>query len=69
MFVKPYTQQQLIIYQIETVQVSIVDKNKQAQSYTLLQIDRSYCDGCWGGKPQGRCYLLLLRAAAPHLAN
>ena len=34
MFVQPYTQQQLILYQIETVPVLIVDQNKQAQSYT-----------------------------------
>ena len=41
-FVQPYTQQQLIMYQIETVPALIVDQNKQAQSYTHLQIDRTY---------------------------
>ena len=41
-FVQPYTQWQLILYQIETVPVQIVDQNKQAHSYTHLQIDRSY---------------------------
>ena len=28
-FIQPYTQQPLILYQIETVPVPIVDKNKQ----------------------------------------
>ena len=41
-FVQPYTQQQLILYQIETVPVQIIDQNKQAHSYTHLQIDRPY---------------------------
>ena len=41
-FVQPYTQQQLILYQIETVPVPIVDQNKQVHSYTHLQIDRPY---------------------------
>ena len=41
-FVQPYTQQLLILYQIETVPVPIVDLNKQANSYTHLQIDRPY---------------------------
>ena len=41
-FVHPYTQQQLILYQIETVPVPVVDQNKQALSYTHLQIDRPY---------------------------
>ena len=35
-------QQPLILYQIETVSVPIIDKNKQAQSYTHLQIDKPY---------------------------
>ena len=35
-------QQQLILYQIETVPVPIVDQNKQAQSYTHLKINRAY---------------------------
>ena len=39
-FIQPYTQQLLILYQIETVPVPIVDKSKQANSYTHLQIDR-----------------------------
>ena len=40
-FVQPYTQQ-LILYQIETVSVPIVDQNEQAQSYTQLKIDKPY---------------------------
>ena len=41
-FVQPYTQQQVILYQIETVPIPIIDQNKQAHSYTHLQIDRPY---------------------------
>ena len=41
-FIQPYSQQPLILYQIETVPVPIVDQNKQANSYTHLQIDRPY---------------------------
>ena len=41
-FVQPYTQQHLILYQMETVPVPIVDKNKQAQSYTYLKINKPY---------------------------
>ena len=37
-FVQPYTQKQLILYQIETVPVPILDKNKQAQLYKQLEI-------------------------------
>ena len=35
-FMQPYTQQPLILYQIETVPVSIIDRNTQAQSDTYL---------------------------------
>ena len=35
-FVQPYTQQPLILYQLETVPVPIVDKNTKADSYTQL---------------------------------
>ena len=41
-FVQPYTQQHLILYQMETVLVPITDKNKQAQSYTYLKINKPY---------------------------
>ena len=41
-FIQPYTQQPLILYQMETVAVSIIDKNTQVQSYTHWQVDRPY---------------------------
>ena len=41
-FIHPYTQQPLILYQIETVPVLIIDQKKQAQSYTHLQINKPY---------------------------
>ena len=41
-FVQPCTQQPLILYQLETVPVPIVDKNSNAQSYTELKIKKPY---------------------------
>ena len=41
-FIQPYTQQLLILYQLETVLVPIIDQNTQEDSYTHLQIDRPY---------------------------
>ena len=41
-FVQPYTQQLLILYQLETVPVSIVDKNTKADTHTELQIKKAY---------------------------
>ena len=41
-FVKPHTQQHLILYQMETVPIPIVDENKQAQSYTYLKVKKPY---------------------------
>ena len=41
-FVQPYTQQPLILYQLETVPVPIIDKNLNAQSYTELKIKKPY---------------------------
>ena len=41
-FIQPYMQQQLILYQIEMVQVPIINLNKQAHSYTHLHVDRPY---------------------------
>ena len=41
-FVQPYTQKRLIMYQIETVPVPILDKNEQVHSYTELKIEKSY---------------------------
>ena len=35
-FMQPYTQQSLILYQLETVPVPIIDQNTQAYSYTQL---------------------------------
>ena len=41
-FVQPYTQKRLIMYQIETVLVLILDKNEQVHSYTELKIEKLY---------------------------
>ena len=41
-FIQPYSQQLLILYQTATVPVPIIDQNIQAQSYTHLQINRPY---------------------------
>ena len=38
-FIQPYTQQPLILYQLETVPVPIIDQNTQVQSYTHLQVE------------------------------
>ena len=41
-FVQPYTQKRLIMYQIETVLVPILDENEQVHSYTELKIEKPY---------------------------
>ena len=41
-FIQPYTQKRLIMYQIETVPVPILDENEQAYSYTELKIEKPY---------------------------
>ena len=41
-FVQPCTQWRLVMYQIETVPIPILDKYEQVQSYTHLQIDKPY---------------------------
>ena len=41
-FVQPYTQKRLIMYQIETVLVPIMDENEQVHSYTELKIEKPY---------------------------
>ena len=41
-FVQPYTQKRLVMYQIETVPVPILDKNEQAHSYTELKMEKPY---------------------------
>ena len=43
-FVQPYTQKRLIMYQIETIPVPILDENEQVHSYTELKIEKTiYC--------------------------
>ena len=41
-FVQPYMQQLLILYQLETAPVPIVHKNTKADSYTQFQIKKPY---------------------------
>ena len=41
-FVQPYTQKRLIMYQIGTILFPILDKNEQAHSYTELKIEKPY---------------------------
>ena len=41
-FVAPYTQTRLTLYQIETVPVPILDMNDKAQSHTQLKINKPY---------------------------
>ena len=41
-FVQPYTQQPLILYQIETVPVPIVDQNTKADSYMEILVKKPY---------------------------
>ena len=43
-FVQPYTQKRLIMYQIETVPVPILDENEQVHSYTELKIEKLYIE-------------------------
>ena len=41
-FMQPCTQQPLILYQLETVSVPIIDKNTKANFYTELQVQKPY---------------------------
>ena len=41
-FIQPYIQQPLILYQLETVPVPIIDQNTQAQSLTHLKVEKPY---------------------------
>ena len=41
-FVQPYTQKPLTLYQIETIPVLILDMNKNADFYTWIRIDKPY---------------------------
>ena len=41
-FIQPCTQKYLVLYQLETVPVPILDRNIEAQSYTHLQVRKHY---------------------------
>ena len=41
-FIQPYIQKPLILYQLETVPVPILDTNTEAQSYTHLHVNKLY---------------------------
>ena len=41
-FMQPYTQKPLILYQLETVPIPILDRNTKALSYTDLRIEKPY---------------------------
>ena len=41
-FVQPYTQQHLTLYQMDTVPLRIVDENEQVQCYTYLKVKKPY---------------------------
>ena len=41
-FKQPYTQQPLILYQLKTIQVLVIDQNVRAHSYTHLQVEKPY---------------------------
>ena len=42
LFVQPYTQMKLTLYQVETVPVPILDVSNKVQSYTQLKIEKPY---------------------------
>ena len=41
-FIQPYIQKPLVLYQLETVPVPILDTNTEAQSYTYLHVNKPY---------------------------
>ena len=41
-FIQSYTQKPLILYQLETIPVMILDTNTEAQSYTYLKVSKPY---------------------------
>ena len=41
-FIQPYSQQPLILYQLETVPVPVLDQNDNAHSYTDFQVRKTY---------------------------
>ena len=43
-FVQPFTQKPLTLYQVETIPVLLLDMNKRAYSYTWIRIDKPYID-------------------------
>ena len=42
LFIQPYTQTKLTLYQVETVPVPILDTGNKIQSYTQLKIEKPY---------------------------
>ena len=40
-FIQPYTQQTLILYQLKTVPVPVIDQNIRAHSYKHLQVKKT----------------------------
>ena len=42
LFVQPYTQKPLILYQLETTPIPILDQYDKVQSYTYLQVKKPY---------------------------
>ena len=41
-FIQPYMLRPLILYQLETIPVPVLDENIEAQSYTLLKLKKPY---------------------------
>ena len=41
-FIQPYTQQALVLYQLETIPVPILAQNDNSHSYMHLQIKKTY---------------------------
>ena len=41
-FIQPFIQKPLVLYQLETILVPILDTNTEAQSYTHLQVSKTY---------------------------
>ena len=44
-FIQPYIQKPLILYQLETVPLPILDTNTEAQSYAHLHVNKPYIEG------------------------
>ena len=53
MFVQPYMQTKLTLYEIETVLMPILDANDKAQSYTQLKVKKTLYSS-----EQGNIYFL-----------